>query len=64
MKNGQRKVHVEKEVTVKTVEGEDVTFSPEEKFSAVVVNRKEGICEVESKGQFRCKKIKGISHLA
>lgn len=64
MKNGQRTVHVEKELVVKSVTGEDVTFSPGEKLSAVVVNRKEGICEVESKGQFRCKKIKGISSMA
>jgi len=64
MKNGQRSVNVEQERVVKSIAGKDVTFSPEEKFFAVVINRKEGICEVEGKGQFRCKKIKGISSRA
>jgi len=60
MKTGQRAVNVGAAV-VKTIDGEDVSFSGNETIMTSIVNRREGICEVRGKGQFKCKKIKGIS---
>ena len=62
MKAGKRKVDAEK-VIITALDGEEIEFKREDVLDVSIISRKEGICNVEGKGEFKCRKIRGISSL-
>ena len=60
MKTGQRVIKTEEAKPIDLF-GNQAEFKKGENIKVSLISRRDGICEVEGKGQFKCNQIKGIS---
>ena len=63
MKNASRRIN--KDVTVKNLDGSEREFKEGDKITTQVLSRREGICRLDDDpATYKCKAINGISKLS